>query len=135
MKENLEIGYVNIITSKANCIEACRQHNIYRRKLYSNKKINFSSKRMKEQIDKDIQIELKDYYDTRGCVFHGNDLLIYINLNNLKIDFPIDTEKHICETISHETIHLVLRKLDGLETSSRYDSIYQGLRIQGFSGC
>lgn len=137
MQKIPELPYVNIISSKDNFIELCRQHYLFyvKKRADNPKKINFSSKKVKERVNKEVRKELDELNTYRGCVFHHTESVIYLNLKTLFEDFPIDTEKHICDTLSHETIYLVIRILENQEVSTQYDNIYRGLRHQGFSGC
>lgn len=41
-------------------------------------------------------------------------------------------EQKICETISHEEIHVLLENLEGTKTSYAYDNIKEKLRLDGY---
>lgn len=57
------------------------------------------------------------------------------NYKNGKDVNGLSPEQKICETISHETIHLVLNMFGEINTSRCYDKIYRRLRKDGFTGC
>jgi len=133
MKSTPEIGYVNLIISKQNMHEAMRRNTIVYFKL-DNPMTNFSLQSTKRTIERHIRNEI-GYIRIRGLSFDYLEDLIYIDLKVIKEDFETDFLKHLCETISHETIHIVLRKLDGLKACREYDNIYNNLRIRGYSGC
>ena len=41
-------------------------------------------------------------------------------------------EQKICETITHEEMHMLLENLEGTKTSYAYDNIKQKLRLDGY---
>lgn len=141
-----QIDFVCPIITLENYKEALRQNEIIGYKK-ENPKINLSSKSIKTKIDKSVQKRIHSNSIlgySFGSSFSYIKNRIFINLKWIKITFGdnrndarLTFEEKICETISHEIIHICIDALEGEESDASYcyDNIKEKLRSEGYRGC
>jgi hypothetical protein len=138
------IEFVCPVITESNYREAIRQNRIASiKKLYP--KTNFSSIRVKKEIQKYVDkriLSVIKYGSSFGTSFFNIHNRIFLNLKLIHDDFNdsiedsrLTFEQKICETISHEIIHIVLDDIEGNLVSHKYDNIKDDLRKNGFRGC